>query len=59
VSEWVEEQQKKIWEGHVNECNFILNLSYSLRVDHECNIIAPIFLQKIKVQRDSQCCWVR
>jgi len=40
--------KKKIWEGHVklqigNECNFILNLSYSLRADHGCNRIALIF----------------
>ena len=38
--------------------NFILNLSNSLRVDHKCNNVAPEKWE-IKVQRDSQFCWVR
>jgi len=46
---------KKIWERHVklqigNECNFILNLSYSLRADHECNKNALIFDRNEKLR---------
>ena len=41
--------------------NLILNFSYSLRVDYKCNKVAPVCFEKwkIKVQRDSQFCWVR
>jgi len=46
---------KKIWVGHVklligNECNFILNHSYSLRAGPECNRIAPIFDRNEKLR---------
>jgi len=44
-----------MWERHVklqigNECNFILNLSYSLRADHERNKIVPIFDKNEKLK---------
>jgi len=47
--------KKKMWARHVklqigNECNFILNLSYSLRADHERNKIVPIFDKNEKLK---------
>ena len=68
VPEWVDEQRygKEMlnfkWAMELPQAWGIL-FSYSLRVDHKCNRVAPVsFLfekWEITVQRDSQFCWVR